>query len=122
MPILFALVPRVWGIDSIKLSIGHKTLTTVVRVYPNPCSDFIQIEGLETGTSIELYDFCGRLVKNEKLKNGFVAAQPDKAVLDIQSLPAGLYTLKITSKEGAVGTAKFDERINSPPLEGQGVG
>lgn len=102
----FRTSPRVWGIDSIKLSIGPKTLTTVVRVYPNPTSDYIHIEGLETGTSIELYDLSGKLVKNEKLIYGFVAAQPDKAVLDVQSLPAGLYTLKITSKEGAVGTAK----------------
>jgi hypothetical protein len=95
----FRTSPRVWGIDSIKLSIGPKTLTTVVRVYPNPTSDYIHIEGLETGTSIELYDLSGKLVKNEKLKN-------NNAVLDVQSLPAGLYTLKITSKEGAVGTAK----------------
>ena len=97
---------RVWGIDSIKLSIGHKTLTTVVRVFPNPTSDYIHIEGLETGTSIELYDLSGKLVKNEKLKNGFGAAQPDKAVLDVKNLSTGTYLLKITSKEGAVGTAK----------------
>ena len=102
----FRTSPRVWGIDSIKLSIGHKTLTTVVRVFPNPTSDYIHIEGLETGTSIELYDLSGKLVKNEKLKNGFGAAQPDKAVLDVKNLSTGTYLLKITSKEGAVGTAK----------------
>ena len=102
----FRTSPRVWGIDSIKLSIGPKTLTTVVRVYPNPTSDYIHIEGLETGTSIELYDLSGRQVKNEKLINGFVAAQPDKAVLDVKNISSGTYLLKITSKEGAVGTAK----------------
>lgn len=105
----------IWSIDTLPNvgSIAHKNSLPKVFVFPNPASDFINIQGLEIGTSIELYDFSGKLVKNEKLKNGFGAtlvsstyAQPDKAVLDVKNLSTGTYLLKITSKEGAVGTAK----------------
>jgi hypothetical protein len=105
----------IWSIDTLPNvgGIMQRNSLPKVFVFPNPASDFINILGLETGTSIELYDLSGRLVKSEKLINGFGAtlvsstyAQPDKAVLDVKNISTGTYLLKITSKEGAVGTAK----------------
>lgn len=70
-----------------------------VKIYPNPATDFINMVGVESGSSIELYDMMGKLLKNEKVKM-------NNAVLDVKLLPAGVYHLKITNKEGHVGTAR----------------
>ena len=95
----FRTSPRVWGRDSIKLSIGT-TRTINVLVYPNPASDYLHIDGAEIGSSIDLYDVFGKLLLHETVTNSV-------ATLNIQALPVGTYLLNIITKEGEKGTAKL---------------
>ncbi len=56
-------------------------------VYPNPCSDFLQIKGLlpHRKTSAIIYNAQGQFVK----------ASPSPAQIDIQELPKGVYFIEI---------------------------
>lgn len=95
----FRTSPRVWGLDSIKLGINNATKETQVMVYPNPAKEVLNIQGVEIGSSIELYDIMGKIMHHEK-------AKMNNAVLNVKLLPAGVYHLKTTTTEGNVGTAK----------------
>jgi hypothetical protein len=60
------------------------------RVYPNPASDFIIIEGLEANTLLHLVDMTGRIILHETTPNNSV-----KLILD--KVESGNYLLKIHS-------------------------
>lgn len=59
--------------------------STEVKVYPNPCSTTISINGsVENKVRYKIYDMNGVLV-NSGLNNG--------QNIDVSMLPAGLYTM-----------------------------
>lgn len=65
-----------------------------VKVYPNPTSQRLNIEGMdETSSQIEIYDLSGRKVATHKVNNS--AAQ-----IAISALPSGVYTLRVEGKRG----------------------
>ncbi len=61
-----------------------KTLT----VYPNPTSDRIYISDIQTNTKAALYDINGRSILSKTLNSS-------SSYIDIQTVPTGLYILKI---------------------------
>lgn len=65
-----------------------------VRVYPNPTSGMLTIEGLPEGGSVELYDATGRLVLTQSL--GHAVTQS----LDVSGLMSGIYLLRCITDEG----------------------
>lgn len=71
-----------------------------VSIYPNPAKEQIIINNIAIGTQIQLYDMAGRLVLNE-------CSIVNPAQVNIQSLPAAPYLLKLMSTSGAVGTVKI---------------
>jgi hypothetical protein len=95
----FRSSPRVWGIDSIKLGITNNTKETQVMVYPNPAQEVLNIQGVEIGSSIMLYDVMGKLVL-QKVCDSTIAT------LNVEHLAKGTYSLKIITKEGNEGSAK----------------
>ena len=65
----------------------HELTNSTIRIYPNPATDFINIdvpENLKYQTNI--YDLNGRLISSSK----------NKSVIEIQTLPHGIYLLEIT--------------------------
>ncbi|MFH0758854.1 MAG: T9SS type A sorting domain-containing protein [Bacteroidota bacterium] len=72
-----------------------RNTTHLLNVYPNPASDhvIIRIPGSEHPGELvlELYDASGRLAEQRIMDNN---------KLDVKGLPAGIYHLKIQSKEG----------------------
>jgi len=74
----------------IELIEGAKNL---VKVYPNPASEFIRIESDNTLQQVELYDFGGRLLRS-------VNASENKIQLSIDQLQKGIYLLKIKTDKG----------------------
>ena len=66
-----------------------------VKVYPNPASTTLSVEGTAAGTKAVLYSMMGQPV----LQMVLGGAQ----MLDIAALPAGVYKLVLTSKEGVNG-------------------
>ncbi|NCA85080.1 MAG: T9SS type A sorting domain-containing protein [Clostridia bacterium] len=72
-----------------------------VRVFPNPASDAIWLQGREMISSIVVYDAFGKLLKS----NSFFPSQSVK--MDIADFPSGVYFLKIITKDSKVITQKF---------------
>ena len=63
-----------------------------LRVYPNPATDYVQVEGAKAGASIALYSLEGiRLLAAEANEAGAVE-------LDLTTLPAGSYVVKAGGK------------------------
>ena len=62
-------------------------------LYPNPCTDFLQISGLEKLNSLDyrLYSTTGMLIGFGKLEN---------SKLSVKDLPEGVYALKISTAAG----------------------
>ena len=67
---------------------GHEELMSgEIKVYPNPVSDQLSIEGLSGKFNFEIFDISGRL----KLTGS------NKEVISIESLSKGIYILNLTS-------------------------
>lgn len=74
-----------------------------LKVYPNPVSDKLLVEGdfHEKGHSLELYSVNGELVKTECLDSGM-----NQYRIDVSSLKNGIYILRLTSASG-----KYEEKV-----------
>ena len=69
----------------------------LVRVYPNPASSTIHIDGLDNGATVHLYDITGRMV----MHGAFTGE------LSVSQLSNGLYLLNITTTDGMVISKKI---------------
>lgn len=74
-----------------------------VKIYPNPATDVIYIDGLESGSRIELYDIVGR-------KAHMIITAKENEVLNMSYLPSGNYIIQLTDKEGKRMTGKVTKR------------
>ena len=70
-----------------------ESTTSVMKVYPNPASDYIQIDRLGS-FSAEVFSIEGRLLISDVV--GQVGQQ-----IDIRALKPGLYFIRINSKDEA---------------------
>ena len=75
---------------------------TFIHVYPNPSSDIIHFEIMETNPScnLEIYSVEGKKVGNYLLQAG-------KNTVRIEHLPKGIYFYKIFTEETMLGAGKF---------------
>ena len=71
-----------------KTELGEGLFTSELKVFPNPATHFINMEGLEPGSEYKLIDLSGNIVME-----GMVSDEAIQA-LDVQSLSKGLYVLK----------------------------
>ena len=69
-----------------------------IKVYPNPVSNYLHIDGLPEGTTIEIYDRQGRRAY----------ARQGVSEVNTEALPGGLYLLRATTRDGRQAwTCKF---------------
>ncbi len=78
-----------------------KTTTTMLKVYPNPCRDYISLE-YRTGNKyntlwVELTDATGKTVLNQKLKGG-----DNDELLGIAELKPGVYFVRLIGDNSLV--------------------
>lgn len=71
-----------------------------IKVYPNPANDAVYIEGIGSGTGIQLFDVTGRQVYQS-------ASTSTNASINTSSLSTGSYVLVLTSAEGIRTTRKL---------------
>lgn len=72
---------------------------TAIKIYPNPSSEVITIEGVDVNSVLSIYDISGRRMFGRILRQ-------DGESIQIQTLTPGMYLLKIQTKEG-VYISKF---------------
>ncbi|MEI3790563.1 MULTISPECIES: T9SS type A sorting domain-containing protein [unclassified Chryseobacterium] len=68
-----------------------------IQIFPNPVSDVIRISGIDTGQTTQIYNLDGQLVGSE----------PFDQKIDVSHLSAGVYLLKITTKNFESHEFKF---------------
>ncbi len=95
-PIIGAKMQAVWdfanGIDPVVLAMQLKS-------YPNPVDDVLRIESDKQIRALEVSSVTGaKVLGMEAWSNG---------VLDVRSLPAGMYVVKVKDEVGPVGSFKF---------------
>jgi hypothetical protein len=73
-----------------------------IHVYPNPANDMITLSGFEAGQlhNVQIADLQGNAIQ------AFEANSHESVNLNINSLPAGLYFVKITDAEGKLTAVK----------------
>jgi len=74
-----------------------------LRVYPNPCHDFLQLPDLSSGraaATVEVLDATGQIVLRQALR-------PEQKQLDTHNLASGLYLLRYTTAAGEVLRGRF---------------
>ena len=68
--------------------IEDNALENNITIYPNPSSDIIYIDGINSQTEIELFDLTGQLILQQNYING----------INISDLNRGIYILKLNNK------------------------
>ena len=68
-----------------------------VSVFPNPCTNYIQVEGFENG-EVSIYNSYGKLMTSQKL---------NKNKIDVSDLPSGQYLIKHKNNSDSFHYAKF---------------
>ncbi|MFI5134693.1 MAG: T9SS type A sorting domain-containing protein [Chitinophagales bacterium] len=69
------------------------TLNQLIRIFPNPSADFIQVQtALPIGSKFEVYisDILGNTLKQESL-----TAESDGTQISLKELPSGIYFLRV---------------------------
>lgn len=77
-------------------SVDDRTQVLDVRTYPNPTSDFVVVELLqsfEEDMRIQVIDLSGKVVVDQ-------VARGNRELLNVQHLAGGIYTLRVSSDEG----------------------
>ena len=70
-----------------------------VRIYPNPVSDILYVEGVDV-QKIEIFDGTGRQVY----------ISDNLFTVDMSSYPTGIYYLRVVTDQGKVSTKKIMKR------------
>ena len=76
-----------------------KENTTIVKIYPNPANDVLHIDNIKTQANYSLLSIIGTVMQQGNLIEGSNS-------IPIQSLPAGMYMVEVTNKEGEKITTK----------------
>jgi hypothetical protein len=74
------------GIEDQKQSI------TEIIIYPNPVKDKMNIQGIESASTLMIYDINGKQVHSQSIK--------PEASVSVQSLAKGMYIMKIINQKG----------------------
>lgn len=78
-----------------------ETSSINIKVYPNPASEYINVETEGNGDEVSLIDMSGRII-SKAVDNG-----QGKITFDISSLPEGYYLVRYTDASGKNVTKKF---------------
>lgn len=73
------------------------------KVWPNPMTDFLQVDFPQDGGSIEIYSLDGRNVFSQKLQKG-------RQQLDIRQLPEGFYIYRLKQGNSTLETGKLTKQ------------
>ncbi len=85
-------------VHSTSLSVSDmKSANTGIQIFPNPVTETIRITGMDNGKTLEIYNMAGQLVRSETF------AQKT----DVSSLAAGIYLLKIQTRDFHTHEFKF---------------
>jgi hypothetical protein len=89
-------------LDQFVISTEQLPKVNNIKLYPNPASDYLFVEGTlarESTLNLELYDLNGKLIQTQQnqFQHGAFLQQ-----MDLRDLPAGVYWLKLSDEKGVL--------------------
>jgi PKD repeat protein len=91
----------------ITVLVGVKELITEsIKVYPNPCSEFLIIRSEKPVSSIKMADLMGNIVKDELIQ----CPAPCERKINVLELHAGIYFCRITLENGDIVLMKVQKK------------
>ncbi|MDN4012826.1 T9SS type A sorting domain-containing protein [Chryseobacterium gambrini] len=70
---------------------------SAIQIFPNPVAEIIRISGIKDGKSVQIYNMAGQIVKSEEFNEK----------VNVSELSAGIYLLKINTKNFQTHEFKF---------------
>ncbi len=71
-----------------------------LQMFPNPASNYIQIKGIgSSSTALNIYSYNGQKIVSQ--------AYPQSGLVDVATLPAGIYMVEMVGLDGSVARGKF---------------
>lgn len=92
--LLVLIVDNIKVLEEDKLSVTD-TKSMKLKLYPNPTSDILKIEGINTIEKVRIFDMSGTIVKEVKAKE-----------INVQDLPIGQYIVNVYSGKDVI-SSKF---------------
>ena len=83
------------------VTLVERTRQDEVRVFPNPASTFLNVDGLGNWYSLEVFNFSGQLI------HACLLSGEERVIVDVSGWQGGMYLLKINSKQGSSYTFRF---------------
>jgi len=80
------------------ISASNNTTQNGIQVYPNPATDYFNIEASQKG-EIEILNIEGQIIKS-------IAAGGNKTIIDISALAKGIYFVRFTDVKSGISTTK----------------
>lgn len=93
-------------VNSLGLTTNNGVASSIMKAYPNPTSGLfsLQLESLESGkATVKIVALNGQIVKQRDV---LLTGQSQTVLFDISAEAAGMYLIKVTTKEG-VATQKI---------------
>jgi len=86
-------------VNYITVLVGIEELNTeILKVYPNPCNDYLMISSEKAVRSIKMADIIGNIVKDELLQ----CPAPCDRKINMIDLHSGIYFCRITMEDGSM--------------------
>jgi hypothetical protein len=89
---VYSINVRIVGVDRLS--------NNDIRMYPNPSTGFVTLEGVKAGSSIKMVNTLGAVVMNTITK-------ADNETINIESQKAGIYMVVVSSDNKVVGNFKL---------------
>lgn len=81
-----------------------KSEEVVIKVFPNPSSDYLFVEGVELGVSYEIIDLQGRVIQEGRFNSNL-------DFIDLKAMTKGSYLLKVLpSTSSAISSIRFQKQ------------
>ncbi|MCK5338709.1 MAG: T9SS type A sorting domain-containing protein, partial [Bacteroidales bacterium] len=91
-------------VNYITVLVGIEELNTeILKVYPNPCNDYLMISSKEAVRSIKMADIIGNIVKDEFLQ----CPAPCDRKINMIDLHSGIYFCRIIMEDGSMVLIKI---------------
>jgi hypothetical protein len=80
-------------------STGNIGMQQQIKIFPNPASDKLQVQGVKPGNRIQIFSAAGALVREVK-------AQSSLEAISLQEVPSGMFMIVVSDNQQVLGRYK----------------
>ncbi len=92
-------IETIYALDLDLTSAGTVEVQQQISIYPNPASDRLHIQGVESGNRIQIYSVSGSLIQEVKAQNRM-------EIISLEHVPSGIFVIVISNDDQLLGRYK----------------